>query len=167
MFNALKTKFQHHHMKRRAAIIAVMGLSLGGIAYAAAPGHCGDGPGMRRGNPEQMHKMMQSRLDKALQEVGATDAQKVQLNQLAEQASKEMKAQHETMRNNHDELRKALSQTTVDAAQLETLRAAKIKTMDESSRKLTAILAEASKILTPEQRLKLIEKMDRKGRNRG
>ncbi|AMC35003.1 Spy/CpxP family protein refolding chaperone [Janthinobacterium sp. B9-8] len=167
MFSALKAKFQHRQMKRRAAIIAVMGLSLGGLAYAAAPDNCGGGPGMRHGNPEQMHKMMQGRLDKALKEVGATDAQKAQLNQLAEQAFTEMKTQRTAMHADKDELRKALSQTTVDAAQLETLRAAKIKAMDESSRKLTAILAEASKILTPEQRLKLVEKMDRKGRKHG
>ncbi|MEJ2795061.1 periplasmic heavy metal sensor [Iodobacter sp. LRB] len=167
MFSALKAKFQHRHMKRSAAIIAVMGLSLGGLAYAAAPDNCGGGPGMRHGNPEQMHKMMQGRLDKALQEVGASDAQIAQLKPLAEQAFKEMQTQRAAMHEDRDELRKALSQTTVDAAQLETLRAAKMKAMDESSRKLTAIIAEASKILTPEQRLKLVEKLDRKGRKHG
>lgn len=159
MFNALKTKFQHRH--RRAAIIAVLGLSLGGLAYAAAPEHCG-GPGMRHGNPEQMQKMMQSRLEKMLQEINATEAQKSQLKPLAEQAFAEMKIQRKAMGNDHDELRKLFSQNTVDAAQLETLRTAKIKVMDDSSRKLTALVAEASRILTPEQRLKLVEKMEKR-----
>jgi Spy/CpxP family protein refolding chaperone len=34
--------------------------------------------------------------------------------------------------------------------------------MDDSSRKLTALVAEASRILTPEQRLKLVEKMEKR-----
>ncbi|MGL4605672.1 MAG: Spy/CpxP family protein refolding chaperone [Iodobacter sp.] len=183
MLNAMKSKFQQN--RRRIAMVAVLGLSLGGIAYAAAPVVCdgpgmmmgggmgggmgmmggmGDGPGRHHANPEQMQKRMQARLQKSLQEVGATEAQQSQLLKLADQASAERKAHHESMRGERAEFRKALSQPTVDAAQLETLRAARIKAMDDTSRKMTAIMLEASKILTPEQRLKLMEKMDRPGR---
>lgn len=179
MFNAMKSKFQQN--RRRIAMVAVLGLSLGGMAYAAAPVICdgpgmmggggmgmmggmGDGPGRHHASPEQMQKRMQARLQKSLQEVGATEAQQSQLLKLANQASAERKAHHESMRGERDEFRKALSQPTVDAAQLETLRAARIKAMDDASRKMSAIMLEASKILTPEQRLKLMEKMDRPGR---
>jgi protein CpxP len=162
MFSALKAKFQYRSLKRRAVILTMLGMTLGGIAYAASPDHAG--PGMRHGTPEQMQKMIQGRLQKALQEVGASEAQQRQIMVIAEQAFKEMRTQREAMHGDRDAMRQLFSQPDIDEGKIEALRASKIKAMDESSRKLTALLTEASRILSPEQRLKLIEKMDKRGR---
>jgi Spy/CpxP family protein refolding chaperone len=55
-----------------------------------------------------------------------------------------------------------LSQPQIDRGALEALRAKQSRAMDEISRRLTQSLADAAEVLTPEQRGKLAERMERR-----
>lgn len=174
MFEGFKSRWQHRAFRRRMMAASVLGvLALGGAATAATQGsdQGGDSHGHRHGwhrmDPAKMQAHFEARLDKALRDVGASDQQRQQIKDIADRTFADIKPLREGMQNRREDMRKALTAPTVDAAQLESLRASHVQRMDQISKRITQGIADAANVLTPEQRAKLAERFDRFGPFRG
>ena len=140
---------------RLAALIAIPLVAIGGaLAYAhqAAGGHHGP-------MSEQRIDMHLDHLAAMLGKVGASDAQKSQIDGIVRAALTNLQsvraAHHEAFAEFHD----LMTAPSVDRAKMEELRAAQIKALDDASKGLVTALADAAEVLSPEQRAALAEQM--------
>lgn len=142
-------------------------LLAGGASFAA---HAQDGgrwcmSRMHHGgaamDPQAMRERVEFGTDWVLRKLDATEAQKQDVKRIVFAALDDLKGLPERHRANRDALREALTAESVDAARLETLRRDELALADEASRRITQAVVEASKVLTPEQRRRLADLMDR------
>lgn len=137
---------------RLATLIAIPLLAIGGaIAYAHQDGGMHHGP--MNGHPDAA--MHLDHIDAMLTRIGASDAQKTQVEGILKGAFSEMEG---TQKAHHDALGKAhelLLGPSVDRAQIEALRAEQIRSFDESSKRMVGAFEDAADVLTPEQRTAL------------
>ncbi len=143
---------------------AVLAAVLGTVAISAwaqpggQAGHALHGGGMA-GMP------MQGRMvEKMLDSVNATAEQRTQVKQITERAAADMKAQHESGRALREQAMKLFTQPVVDANAAEALRAQMMQQQhDQGSRRMMQTMLEVSRVLTPEQRKTLAERMAKRG----
>ena len=114
-----------------------------------------DGAGMFMGSPERMGHM----IDHMLDGLNATDAQRTQIKQIAQAAAADLKAQHEAGRALRDKAMQVFTAPTVDAAAAESLRQQMLTQHDQVSRRMLQAMLDVSRVLTPEQRAKIGERM--------
>jgi Spy/CpxP family protein refolding chaperone len=114
-----------------------------------------EGHGGMHGGPEQMGH----RLDNMLDGLNATDAQRAQIKQIAQAAEADIKAQREAGRALHDKQMQVFTAANVDAAAAESVRAQMSAQHDQISRRMNQAMLDAAKVLTPEQRVKLGERL--------
>jgi len=138
--------------RRRVGFIAiaasVVAIAAGALAYA----HSGGGHhGRMSGDPEKHLEHMNAMLTK----VGATDAQKKQIEGILRPAFDEMKAAHETHSAAFRQFHESILSPSIDRAKLETLRADEIKSLDEASKRVVTAITDAAEVLSPEQRAAL------------
>ncbi len=114
---------------------------------------------------------MGRRIDKGvewvLSDVGATPEQKTRVAAIAKQTATELaplRASHRAARRQAVEL---LAAPTIDRAAIERLRAEQMGSADAASRRLTQALADIAEVLTPEQRVQLKERLERRMARRG
>ena len=120
----------------------------------------GDGM-MMGGSPERMGRMMDHMLDG----LGATDAQRTQIKQIAQSAATDLKAQHDAGRGLHERALQLFTAPNVDAGAVESLRQQMLAQHDQASKRMTQAMLDISRVLTPEQRAKIGERMrDRQAR---
>ncbi len=143
-------------------------LFVGGLAVALAgtftlaamaaphggPGHGMHGGGMM-GSPERMGRMV----DRMLDEVKASDAQRAQVKQIVQAAAADLKGQREAARELRQRAMQLFTQPTVDANAVEALRQQMLQQHDQASRRMTQAMLDVSRVLTPEQRTQLAERM--------
>ena len=130
--------------------IALSAAADGGSGRHAGPGgHGGHGMGMMEG------RMAERMLDS----VNATAEQRAQIKQITERARGDMKAQHEAGRAMREQGMKLLTQPTVDANAVEALRQQMMQQHDQASRRRMLAMVEVSRVLTPEQRKQLADRM--------
>jgi protein CpxP len=140
--------------KRRRITVAAIAASLvviagGTLAFAHGGGsHHGHGPG---GHLEHLQTM--------LTKIGATDAQKAQIEGLLEPAFEEMKSAHQAHSAAFKQFHDEITAPSIDRARLESLRAGQLKSMDEASRRFVVSIADAAEVLSPEQRAALAKQM--------
>jgi Spy/CpxP family protein refolding chaperone len=115
------------------------------------PGHEGMGGHGFMGSPRMMERMFD--------EVNATEAQRTQLRQIAKAAADDLKAQREAGRELRQRSMALFTQPTVDANAAEQLRQQMLGQHDQASKRMLQAMLDASRVLTPEQRTKLAEKM--------
>ncbi|MDP1691686.1 MAG: Spy/CpxP family protein refolding chaperone [Burkholderiaceae bacterium] len=140
-----------------AVLVAVLGsMALSAWAQGGPGGHDG-GPGML-GMP--MHGRMVERM---LDRVNATTEQRAQIRQIADRAAAERKAQRESGRALREQGLQLFSQTVVDANAAEALRQQMLQQHDQGSRRMMQTILEVSRVLTPEQRQQLAERMAQRG----
>jgi protein CpxP len=140
------------------ATLLVVALSTAALSAWAQP--MGGGPGMHDGGGPGMGLMMQGRgLDRMLDSVNATAEQRTQIKAIADRARADMQAQHEAGKGNREQMAKLFAQPTVDANAVEALRAQQMQRHDQASRRMTQAMVEASRVLTPEQRKQIAERM--------
>ena len=143
------------------ALVVALSATVGLSAWAQhGPGghrdHSGmGGSGMFGGAPEYMGRM----LDRMLDGLNATDAQRAQIKQIAGAAATDMKAQREAGRALREKGLQIFTAPAVDAAAAEQLRQQMLAQHDQMSRRALQAMVDASKVLTPEQRAKLGERM--------
>ncbi len=104
-------------------------------------------------------------IDFMLDGLGATDAQRTQIKQIAAQTAADLKTQADAGRALRDRGMGILTAPTVDAAAAETLRQQLLQQHDQMSRRVMQAMLAVANVLTPEQRTKLGERMhDRQAR---
>jgi Spy/CpxP family protein refolding chaperone len=91
--------------------------------------------------------------------VGASDAQKAQINETLKNAFNDMKGMHERHSQVLEQFHQLLLAPSIDRARIESLRAEQIKAMDEASKRLVGAIDDAAEILTSEQRAALAEEI--------
>ena len=134
-------------------------------------GHGMDGHGMGRmhegggmmfgGSPERIAR----RVDRMLDGLNASDAQRTQIKQIATAAAADMKAQAEAGRGLHQRAMQVFTAPTVDAAAAEQVRQQMLQQHDQMSKRMTQAMLDVARVLTPEQRARLGERLrDRQSR---
>jgi protein CpxP len=124
--------------------------------------HHGMGGGMMfGGSPEHMGRM----IDHMLDGLNASDAQRGQIKQIAAGAATDLKAQREASRALRQRAMQAFTAPTVDAGAVEQVRQQMLQQHDQMSRRMTQAMLDVARVLTPEQRTRLGERMrDRQAR---
>ena len=119
-------------------------------------GHHGMGPGMMfGGSPARMDKMV----DRMLDGLSATDAQRSQIKQIAQKAAADLKAQHQAGRGLHERGLQIFTAPNIDPAAAETLRQQMLAQHDQASKTMMQAMLDIGQVLTPEQRAKIGERM--------
>jgi protein CpxP len=138
-----------------AAFIAIPLVALGGaLAYAHSGGGMHHGP--MSGQSMEMHL---DHLQAMLTRIGASDAQKAQVEGILKGEFAELE---NTQRSHHAALDKAhemLLGANVDRPQMEALRVEQIRSLDEASKRMLTAFEDAAEVLSPEQRVALAEEV--------
>ena len=140
--------------KRRRLAVAAIAASLlaivgGTLAYAHSGG---EHHGLMSGRGAEDHlEHMQAMLTK----IGASDAQKSQIEGLLKPAFEEMKAAHEAHSAAFEQFHEAITAPSIDRAKIESLRAEQLKSLDEASKRLVTAITDAAEVLSPDQRAAL------------
>ncbi|KPF42737.1 hypothetical protein IP87_19445 [beta proteobacterium AAP121] len=126
----------------------------------AQPGGEPHGPrhGMRHGGADlamDSPRMVERMLDA----VSASAEQRAQIKQLADTARAEMRAQHESGRQLREQSAALFAQPTVDARAAEALRQQMLARHDQASKRQLQLMLDISRVLTPEQRKLLADRM--------
>jgi periplasmic protein CpxP/Spy len=132
-----------------ALLVALLG-TITLSAWAMPGGHGGPGMGMMMGGRG---------LERMLDGVNATADQRTQIKAIAERTVADMKAQREAAKATRQQLMALFTQATVDANAAEALRAQMLQHHDQSSRRVMQAMLEVSRVLTPEQRKQIAERM--------
>lgn len=159
------------------AVVAMAGL-VSQAAFAAPPDGPMGGPisgpmGGPMGGPGMHHGMggpggpggagpmgMGGRhMGRVLDMVNATPEQRSQIKSIMEAAHKDMAAMHENGRKLREQSLALFTQPTVDARAAESLRQQAVAQHDAASKRMLQAMLDAAKVLTPEQRKLLGDKM--------
>jgi Spy/CpxP family protein refolding chaperone len=133
-----------------AAILVSTLIAVGGtIVYAHSGG--GQHGAMAHHSTESHLEHMQAMLTK----IGASDAQKSQIEGLLKPALAEMKAAHESHSDAFRQFHEAVTAPSIDRARLESLRAGQVKSLDEASKRMVTAISDAAEVLSPDQRAAL------------
>ncbi|MEO7245895.1 MAG: periplasmic heavy metal sensor [Rubrivivax sp.] len=139
---------------RRVAALATLAAAgvVSGVALAGPHGHGGHGGHERGGMGMGMSERM-------LDAVEATPEQRTQIQQITQAARTDMQAQREASQGLREQLRSLFTQPTVDANAVEALRQQMLAQHDQASQRMTQVMLEVSRVLTPAQREKIAERM--------
>jgi protein CpxP len=139
-----------------AAVGAAVNVRAQGMGGPGPHGH-GGGPGMMMfGGPPQH---IARGVDHMLDGLNATDAQRAQIKQIALATAADLKAQREAGRALRDKGMLIFASANVDAGAAESLRQQMLAQRDQSSKRVLQAMLDISKVLTPEQRAKMGERM--------
>ena len=116
--------------------------------------HSGVGGRGMMGAPHHIERMLDS--------VNATPEQRAQIKQIMQAARTDMKAQHEAGRALRQQSQALFAQPNVDARAAETLRQQMLAQHDQASKRKLQLMLDVSRVLTPEQRKTLAERMDKR-----
>jgi periplasmic protein CpxP/Spy len=143
------------------AILGVLTLLVGAKAYVFAHGggwHHGWGDPM---SSEEMADRIEHGVKYMLSDVDATADQKAKVTAILQSAAKDVHAMHDQHVAAHKEIHDILTAPTIDRAKLETVRADQLRLADEASKRIVTAIADAAEVLTPEQRTKLADEMQK------
>jgi protein CpxP len=137
------------------AIAATALIAVGGaLAYAHQAG--GMHPGMMSEQGMEMHL---DHVQAMLGKVGATDAQKKQIDGILRAGFADLKTAHDAHHAAFEQAHELLTAPSIDRGKLEALRAEQIKSLDTASQRLVTAIADAAEVLSPEQRAALAEEI--------
>lgn len=139
-----------------SAVVVVVAATFALSAWAMPGGHGHRGMGGEGGYGMTMGGRG---VDHMLDGLNATDAQRSQIKQIYKAAADDLKGQREQRRALRERSLQILAAPTVDAAAAESVRQQMLQQHDQSSRRMLQASLDASKVLTPEQRAKLAERM--------
>ena len=125
----------------------------------AHPGGGRHGTGMGMGMEGPAAFMPARGLDRMLDSVNATEAQRAQIGAIAQQAAADMKTIREQRRTLRQQSLQILTAPAVDAAAAESVRQQMLQLHDAGSRRMLQAMLDASRVLTPEQRAQLGQHM--------
>ena len=120
--------------------------------------HGGGGMMMFSGSPERVGRMV----DHLLDGVNASDAQRAQIKQIATAAATDLKAQREAGHGLREKGMQLLTAPVIDANAAEVLRRQMLEQHDVTSKRALQAMLDVSAVLTPEQRAKVAERMQKR-----
>jgi protein CpxP len=136
-----------------AIVASLLAIAGGTLVYAHSnSGH--HGPVSGRGSEDHLEHM-QAMLTK----IGASDAQKTQIEGLLKPAFEEMKAAHEAHSEAFAKFHEAITAPSIDRARIEAQRTELLKTLDGASKRMITAITDAAEVLSPEQRAALAEQI--------
>ena len=124
-------------------------------SHARMGGPGGFGAGLFAGPAERIERAV----DRLLDGLDATDVQRTQIKQIATAAAADLKAQHEAGRSLHERNMQILTAPVVDANAAEQLRQQMLAQHEQVSRRTLQAMLDASRVLSPEQRATLAQRM--------
>lgn len=98
-------------------------------------------------------------IERMLDSVNATEAQRSQIRQITDAARKDMQSQHDAGRSLRDEALQLFTQPTVDARAAEAVRQKMLAQHEAGSKRAMQAMLDISRVLTPEQRASLADKL--------
>lgn len=120
--------------------------------------HGGGGMMMFGGSPERVGRMV----DHLLDGLNASDAQRTQIKQIATTAATDLKTQREAGRGLREKGMQLLTAPVIDANAAEVLRRQMLEQHDATSKRVLQAMLDVSAVLTPEQRAKVAERMQKR-----
>ncbi len=129
------------------------------LSVWAQPGGPGHGPGMHGMDGPGMMMGGGRGVDRALDGLNASEAQRTQIRQIFKAAADDLRGQRAQRRALHERGLQIFAAPTVDAAAAEQLRQQMQALQEQASKRRLQAMLDASKVLTPEQRAKLAERM--------
>jgi Spy/CpxP family protein refolding chaperone len=139
---------------KSALVMALLGSAAVGAGATAVAQH-GFG-GWHHGGMGMAALSDPATMDRLLQhvyiEVGATDAQKAQLEPLLKTASADLIVLCKGLHAGHGETLKLLTAERIDRAALEAARSEHVQAMDQASRRIVQLIGDVGDVLTPDQR---------------
>jgi Spy/CpxP family protein refolding chaperone len=146
--------FRKRHVWLLLAVPVMLGAGICAVRAHAAEEGFGFGPPAfgGGGTPEQHKAFMQHRLDKMLDMLKASDAQRPAIKAIFERMFAEMQPLHQQHKQLHDAIVTAFTADTVDRAAIEKLRLQVTALVDQGSQVFSKALLDAAQVLTPEQR---------------
>lgn len=125
-------------------------MAMGGMGHGMGPG-MGEMGGMAHAHPRRM--------DRIYEGLGVSAEQRAQIQQIWDAARTDLRAQREAGRALHQQSRELFAQPTVDARQAEALRQQMLAQHDQASKRTLQAMLDTSRVLTPEQRKAMAERM--------
>ena len=148
-----------------AALVAAVGAT--GVAGASMAGEGFGGHGGMHGGMGR-HAMdpasAAKHIDKMIERIApdATPQQKARLTEIAKAAFADLQPLHGQLRDAHKRVHELLMQPVVDRGALEALRVEQVQRIDAVSKRVLAAVADAADVLTPEQRVRFAEHMQKR-----
>jgi Spy/CpxP family protein refolding chaperone len=142
-------------------VALVAGLAGGYVGKSFAhggPGHWRDGMPT---DPAKMDQRVERMINRFASRVDASAEQKDKLAAIAKSAVTDLAPLREKARTTRKQAIEMLAAESLDRPGIERLRAEQIQLADAGSKRLTQALADSAEVLTPEQRKKLAERMQR------
>jgi Spy/CpxP family protein refolding chaperone len=151
-----------HMLAMSVVAIAAVGAAIGAQAQGMddVGGMGGHGPGPRGGMSMfgGVSGQMGHGIDRMLDGLGVTDAQRTQIKQITTSAAADIRAQREAGRALHEKGMQLFAAPTVDASAAESLRQQMLAQHDQSSKRMLQAMLDVSKVLTPEQRARMAQR---------
>jgi protein CpxP len=110
-------------------------------------------------DPEERARRMEWRIGRLVEEAGGTPQQKDRLVAIATAALADLRPLREQMRESRRRGLELLATPVIDRRALEQVRATQMQLADAKSRRTVQAMADAAEVLTPEQRLKVAERL--------
>jgi protein CpxP len=144
-----------------AAVVGV--LAVGACSHGPGSGHgWRSGPMSGQVDPERAARFTERMADRVVSAVDGTPEQKQKITAIAQAAMQDLMPLREQMRTARTRSIELLKAPTIDRAAIETLRGQQVGLADGASKRLAQALADTAEVLTPEQRVKLAERMQRR-----
>ena len=151
-------------MRSRGMKLMLASLLVAASATVAMSAWAQAGPGGRHHGGAEMGLFGGGRgVDRMLDGLNATDAQRTQIKQIMDAARNDLKGQREQGRALRERSMQIFAAPNVDAAAAESVRQQMLQQHDQASRRMLQAMLDASQVLTPEQRAKLGERMKQRG----
>jgi protein CpxP len=145
--------------KRRVTFVAIAGSLAVLLGGALAFAHSGGGHhGMMAGDFTEDHL---EHVQMMLGKIGASDAQKTQIEAILKPALEDMKAEHDAHFAAFKQFHEAITAPSIDRARLETLRAEQMKLLDDCSKRMVTAVTDAAEVLSPDQRAALAREIEK------
>jgi Spy/CpxP family protein refolding chaperone len=150
-----------------ATVVGALAAGFGGYAWShGGPGGMG---GMHhRGftggsqDPAKADARIERMVKHFAVEVDATPDQQAKLTAIAKAAARDLRPLREKARDAHQRSMALLAAPTIDRAAIERLRAEQTQAADAVSKRMSQAFADAAEVLTPDQRKKLADRMQKR-----
>lgn len=149
----------------RVVLLGTMVVAIGSAAVGVRAQEHGrhfgahGGPGMLfNGSPERVARVV----DRWLDGLNATDAQRAQIKPIALAAAADLNVQRTTQRDLRAQGVQLFGAPSVDANAAESLRQQMVAQHDQASRRVLQAMLEVSGVLTPDQRVKVAERFQQR-----